>query len=249
MKKLAIKKVATHIIKDKLPDSLQHEIPRMQEIYENLFDRDGPIDINKLLKHRGDSISLALFYGKDNKLAGFAIAGVQTVNINRNTHAIFSAGVYSDLKYNIRKKLAKFALMKSLKYKLRHPTHRLGYLAETLTPASYSFSAKLLPECYPHPLLKTPGYISSIIKAISIERNFIKEDDSKFIVSFFPKIVTKNPQRLFTSSKLMNCKYYHYYLSLNPFFQDGNALLTYMPLTLKNILLGLKNYITWCMKK
>lgn len=248
-RKLSIHKVITHIIGDKLPDSLLHELPRMEEIYLNLFDRGEPLDINNLLKHRGDSISLGLFYGKNNELAGFAVAGIQPVTIDKNTYAIVSAGIYSDLKYNIGLKLANFALMMSLKYKIAHPTHRLGYLAEALTPASYSLAAKILPECYPHPVLKTPENVSSIIKAVSANRNFIKDRDSEFIVSFSPSIITKNPMNLFLSSKLANCKYYQYYLSLNPDFQSGNALLTYMPLTLRNIFIGLKNYFKLGIKK
>lgn len=242
-RKLPIHRVITYHVGEKLPDCLAHELPRMQEIYQNLFDRGEPFDFNQLLKHRGKAISLGLFYGKNRELAAYAIAGVQLIRIDNKTYAIISAGIYSDLKYNIGQNLAKFALMKSIKYKLAHPSHRLGYLAEALNPASYSLAANILPQCYPHPFLKTPKNVFAIIKAVSGERNFIRDKESEFIVRFSPNIRTKNPGSLLLSPKGAQCHFYHYYLTLNPEFESGLALLTYMPLTLKNIFLGIKNYI------
>ncbi len=247
--KISIYKVKTYNISDKFPDNLKHLLPRMLEIYSSLFIGSDDFNLERLLKCRGENVVLGLFYGKNMELAGFAIAGIQKTFIGKTKHAIFSAGMYSDLKYNVGQNLAQFALYQSLKYKLFHPSQKLAYLAEALTPAPYSLSSRILPECYPHPTLKTPPYVAQIIKKINQQRNFIAKQGSDFVVNFAFKLITRNYSKLIQSSKAIKCEYYKYYLTINPDFKSGNALLIYMPLSLKNILFGFKNYMKMSLLK
>lgn len=233
----------TYQIGTSFPDYLIPYLPRIKEIYHDLFERDDTFEINYLLQCRGDKITLGLFFDRHHYLCGFTIAGIQTVIVEDETHALFSAGAYSDLNYKTGKWVVKFALKESIKYKLKHPHHRLAYLEEALSPAPYSLSLRVVPECYPNPNKPAPKKITSIIEAIKSKREYIMSDDSPWVVKFPIKLKLKDYQRLLSAAKRNKCEYYQYYFTLNPHFMDGHALLVYMPLTLKNIFLGIKNNI------
>lgn len=230
--------IKTFSIGGVFPPYLTKFLPRMTAIYHGLFDVDHDYDLNNLLKYRGDKIKLGLFFDKDNILCGFAIAGIQTVSIEDETHALFSAGAYSDLHYSVGKAVIKFALMQSIQYKLLNPGHKLAYLEEALSPAPFSLSSRALPECYPTPYKVTPKKVRTIIDAIKSKRGYILSETSEWVVRFPLKRKLKNYQRILDSKKMQECEYYQHYYQLNPHFMHGDALLVYMPLSFKNIFLS-----------
>jgi hypothetical protein len=238
-KKITVAYMKTFSIGKIFPPSVSAYLPKMSVIYHSLFDVEKDYDLNNLLKFRGDNIKLGLFFDNKNTLCGFAIAGIQTVCIEKKTHAIFSAGAYSDLNYNVSRFVVKFALAQSIKYKLKNPSHQLAYLQEALSPAPFSLSSKVLPECYPSPHKATPILVRSIIDEIKKIRGYIMCESSGWVVRFPIKRKLKDYQRLLSSNKRLECRYYQHYFDLNPNFIDGDALLVYMPLSIKNILLAL----------
>lgn len=241
MKKKSVAYIKTFKIGTRFPDHLLHYLPRIKQIYHDLFERDETFDISYLLQCRGDNISLGLFFDNEHMLCGFTIAGIQTIHIEGETHALFSAGAYSDLNYKTGNWVVKFALQQSIRYKLKHPYHKLAYLEEALSPAAYSLSSRILPECYPNPNKPSPKKITAIIDAIKTKRDYIMTDHSPWVVKFPIKLKLKDYQRILNAAKRKNCQYYQHYFALNPHFMEGHALLVYMPLTLKNIMLAMKN--------
>lgn len=239
--KKRIHRIETHHINDSLTMHLKKHEERIKEIYCQLFDVPNNYDINNLLKYRGEHTAIGLFFDKEDRLCGFAIAGIQKVRIDGKTHAIFSAGAYSDLEYSTGPEVARFALAQSFRYKLKHPTHKLAYLSEVLTPAAYSSLTRLLPVCYPHPHLKTPNYVESIIEAIKGYRPYLPIPNERFIVKFPLKRQIKNPDRLLHSTLRDKCGFYQYYLLYNTHFDEGAAVLTYVPLNLRNLVWGVIN--------
>lgn len=242
-KKLPVARIRTYALGKQFPSHLMPYLPRMREIYHQLFDVESDYDLNNLLKYRGEEIRLGMFFDKNNQLCGFAISGIHTVTVHGQTHALFSAGAYADLNYNAASSVVKFALTQSIRYKLKHPYHKLAYLEEALTPAPYSLSSRILPECYPSPDKKAPPVINEIIQAIKQKRGYIFTDASEWVVRFSGKRRLKDYQRILNSKLRTTCRYYQHYFELNPNFINGDALLVYMPLSFKHILLALGNLL------
>ena len=236
-----IERGETHCVNSCIPEHLNHHIPRMREIYFSLFSVAEDYDINQLLKNRGADAILRLFFDKHNILGGFAIVGIQHIKSDDKTYAVFSAGIYSDLDYNIGKHLPRFAFKLSLKYKLKHPTHKLAYLGEVLSPAGYSLSARTFSKCYPHPFHKTPEYLDKVIAAIKVYRQYNTIPGKKFIATFPIKRKIKNPERLYHSKLMQECIFYRHYFKLNTHFDEGAALIMYIPLNLDNLFWGIFN--------
>jgi hypothetical protein len=237
-KSKAIKRTEVYTANGTFPEPVYRHLPRMREIYHSLFDVDSHYDLSNLLKFRGEQVLIGLFFGANNDLGGFAISGVQPVGVESKKYAIFSAGVYSDLSYKLGYRLTWFAFKQAIQYKCKHPLHIQGYLQEALSPAPYRWSLLNTPECYPNPDKKTPDYIQSVIKEVAKERCYIRCDDTQFVVQFKTKRKLKHVAKLLNSKKMHLCKYFKHYVQLNPHFVQGDALLVYMPLTLKNIFLG-----------
>ncbi len=236
MKKQRITSIKTFSIGTSFPSFLSSYLPEMRKIYHELFEVSEDYDLNNLLQHRGEHIKLGLFFDIQNRIRGFAIAGIQKVHLGDETHALFSAGAYSDLNISAGSAVVKFALTQSIKYKLKNPSHKLAYLEEALSPAPYSLSSRALPECYPSPIKKTPSNIQEIIQCVYSKRGYMVSDANEWVVRFPIKRKIKNYQKILNSKKFDDCKYFKYYMKMNPDFINGDALLVFIPLSFKNIL-------------
>ena len=236
--KKSIHRGEVHRIENELPEHLKHYLPKISKIYLSLFDEEDDYDIESLLNNRGEHTTLGLFFSNQNKLVAFAISGIQTIKINSKTHAVFCAGAYSNLQYKFGNKLFLYALIQSIKYKLKFPRHKLGYLQESTSPAPYSLSSKNTNECYPSIHKPTPDYVHTIIELIKQKRNITWPTNNAYVIKHPKRRSLKNAERILSSKKIKSCKYAQHYLKLNPSFSQGDALLVYIPLSLKNILFG-----------
>jgi hypothetical protein len=241
LQKKNIDRVETHGIDSHIPKHLSHHLPRMREIYLSSFSAPEDDDISYLFKDRGDGTTLTLFFDKNNILGGFAISGIQQVNVDNRIYAVFSAGVYFDLNYRTGQSIARSTLKQSLKYKLKHPTHKLVFLGQMLSPAGYSLSARTFPTFYPHPFRKTPADTYKVLEAIIAFRQYTMVPGQKFIAK--PPVACKivKPERLYHSNLMNECVFYRHYFQLNPHFNEGAGLLIFIPLNLNNLFWGMFN--------
>jgi hypothetical protein len=117
-----------------------------------------------------DATRVALFYGEDQTLAGFAVATLLRVRAGGVEHAVFSGIVHFRLAYRGGAAAALFGLTEALRFKLENPRMPLSYVTVCSTPAVYSLFARTMPRFYPHPELPTPAYVHEIARAVTAAR-------------------------------------------------------------------------------
>ena len=179
-------------------------------------------------------LSLAIFYGADDEVAGFTYAHIELVECGGRTHAVFNAAVLCRLGYQAGASGALFGLREALRFTLRHPLTPLAYFTRTCSPAAYRLIASTMPRVYPSRTHETPADVAALIESISMRRGYAQAGGHGWVV--------RSPGTPHDASRLRRIErdpHARFYSQLNPRFAEGNSLLTWVPLDAANIIGGL----------
>ncbi|MFT3770502.1 MAG: hypothetical protein QM820_34165 [Minicystis sp.] len=180
-----------------------------------------------------DRARVATFHGKDGAFAGFAAASLHRVTHEGKEHAVYSALLFIDARYKGTREASLFALVEALKFKLREPLTPLAYMGVTTSPASYRMFSVTMPAFYPMRGVPVPPRIDSLVRAAARARGLSFIDGDRWLVRGMG--APRHPERLRTSRTLRGNPDVDFYLEQNPQFEDGTALLLWVPLTLRNV--------------
>ncbi len=178
-------------------------------------------------------VSLMLYYGADDELAGFSSAKIERVSVGARRHAVFSAFVYFRLGYRGGVSAALFGFRQALLFRLREPRTPLAYLTRSSSPAVYRLLASNAPRLYPSPQHSTPAEVEEIVRVLSVRRRYVAVGDNPWVVR--SAATPRDASRL---RRLENDPHARFYTELNPRFAQGQALLTWIPLDAANIIAG-----------
>jgi hypothetical protein len=178
-------------------------------------------------------VRLMLYYGADDELAGFSSAKIERVSVGARTHAVFCAFVYFRLGYRGGVSAALFGFRQAMLFRLREPRTPLAYLTRSSSPAVYRLLASNAARLYPSPQYSTPDEVEEVVRVLSERRNYVAVGENPWVVR--SAATPRDARRL---RRLESDPHVRFYTELNPRFAEGQALLTWIPLDLTNIIVG-----------
>ena len=182
---------------------------------------------------------IIFFYGGADELVGYTRIYHQHIDIKSRRITVYSATTYNNKTHNTSFAAARQGLIQTMKYKLSHPKEELVHFSCVSSPSKYQFLAELCSTIYPNPDHDTPKQIALLIKKLRENNGWPSCSTHPFIIN--GQIVKKHQTLLETTNneRLANC-----FLSLNPEYSQGSALLVCIPLNLKNIGYGIRQLLT-----
>jgi hypothetical protein len=227
---------AKRIVRTEYIRSSSVDIAQRAELFEQLYScysetaHGTTREQLKVLIDGAGEFRIALFYGADDELAGFSYASIERLEHAGRTHAVFNAAVLCRLGYHGGAPGAFFGLREALRFKLRHPRTPLAYFTRSSNPAAYRLLASTMPRIYPSFEHQTPPDVSAMVGKLGAQRHYEPVNGQPWVV--------RSPAIPNSSSRLRRLKadpYVQFYNRVNPRFADGNALLTWIPLDVANI--------------
>lgn len=180
-----------------------------------------------------DAARVATFHGDDGAFAGFAAASIHRVDHEGKEHAVYSALLFIDARYKGTREASLFALGEALRFKLREPLTPLAYMGVTTSPASYRMFSVTMPTFYPTRRAPVPPQIEALARTAARARGLSFVDDDGWLVRGLG--APRHPERLRKAKTLQDNPDVRFYLDKNPTFDDGTALLLWVPLTVGNV--------------
>ncbi|WP_373138085.1 hypothetical protein [Mycobacterium marinum] len=182
----------------------------------------------------GDEVRLGLFYNANDELAGFVFVGIDRIELGASTQAVFYAGVFFRPGHHGGALATRFLLRQALRFKLRQPRTPLAYCPRSSSPAAYLMAPSTFPRAYPNRRYPTPVHIQELARTFSARRGYVAVGENPWVVRS-----AATPVEASRMSRLMHDPDVQFYLTLNPRFAQGEALVTCVPLDLANIAGGL----------
>ena len=202
-----------------------------REFFDDL-DRDA-----FLQRYLGDAHTrLALCHAEDGSLVGFSAASLSTIEVAGRSHMVFCAPVLVRLGYRAGAEVAFFGLTEALSVKLRNPRASLAYLSTTATPASYALFARTVRCFYPSPGTEAPADVLLAVARVRELRGLESVGGLPWVVQSGRPL---GADRIHTESSLRDDPHARWFESLSPRWLDGEALLVWIPLDLRNITGGI----------
>lgn len=230
---IAIESFSFSTSKPMIPESLTDALYDFLAQSYHLADKQEFIRLILQPENEGELIVL---FGLQGDIAGLTRTIKQRLQIGNRQIMIFTALMYFNPLYTIHPTIAVMGLSQAMKYKLDHPQEESVYIALTNTPASYKLVSKLSDSIYPKPEQLLPIQILSLISTLKHTNGWISTSQHPMVInSPLVPIRGKTPQ-FYQESEALD----EFYLKANPDYMQGNALLTYIPLSLANINYGLK---------
>lgn len=183
-----------------------------------------------------DEGTVVLFHADDGSVVGFAKSAIARVSHAGETHAVFSGQIYIDTRYRSMRAVYPYAFGETLRFKLREPRTPLGFLG-VMVPAAYCRLANTFPECYPTYLRPTPPGIAALMLSVARARGLTIVDEERLVVTGLG--VPAYPAKARSAQSFAGDPHARFYFESNPRFGEGNYLLAYSPLHLKNCASGL----------
>lgn len=215
-----------------------HESPSSATLLDRLFDvyqetmRGVSRSTFKAIIHGSSGCRLALYYGANRELAGFAFSRLEHHRYAGRKYAVLVGGAFFRLRYKNGGELAaRYALFQALRCKLREPCTPLVYFTRALSPPAYRRLAAGMPRVYPSRHGPTPPRIEALVRKLSELTEFEAVSRDLPWVVHAPAVAAE-PQRLQNLKPDPDISYYH---EINPGYAQGDALLVLIPLNLRNI--------------
>ncbi|MBA2648360.1 MAG: hypothetical protein H0U75_01970 [Legionella sp.] len=178
---------------------------------------------------------LVVLYGRWDDIAGFCRIFEQKLRIDDKLVTVYLACVQFNQKYNPYPTSASMGLAQGISHKLEHPEEEIVYVALANTPFSYEVFNQMIKSLYPTPGRQVPFQVLKTIEALKKYNGWYTTGNHPMVISsILVPIRSYNPDFQYDNSALCD-----FYLSINPDYRQGNALLTYIPLNLANINYGL----------
>lgn len=207
-------------------------IDRLYAIFSETLHGCTRDELEAVMFSAGD-IDLLLCYGACDELVGFSFAGIDYIEHEGRTFAVFTAGGFFRHGYHGGVRSILFGLGQATRAKLHHPRIPVGYLTRCTTPAVYRLLASKMPRVYPNRRYQTPADIEALVQAISASRQYTAVGETPWVVRSIGR--PHHPSRL---RRLESDPEVRFYTELNPRFAEGEALLAWTPLDVANIASG-----------
>ena len=172
---------------------------------------------------------LRLFYAGQ-QLVGYCLLTFRRQTIDGSGPVVLmgaSAGFLPDFRHGNH--TLRFSLQQAIGYKLRHPWQSVYFADTMLSPAMYRVMAKAVGIIYPHPACTTPGDVRALLQHLQPHS---QAPGHVTYVGRKSDYSAADLQRFATSDK----PEIRFYLQTNPGFADGYALLTVIPVSLRQML-------------
>lgn len=202
-------------------------------------------DFEQIILRSEEDGELIVQYGLNQDLAGFSRIFRQEVAVEKKHVTTYSALIYLNPQYRACPTVANTGLSEAIKYKLAHPQEELIYVAFADNPLTYEFIYQLSDSIYPKPSQRVPDQIITVINALKKQNGWISTNNHPMVVNSILVPVRNQTMDLHENESELN----EFYLSANPDYIQGNALLVYMPLHLANISYGLNHQNSSCFDK
>lgn len=181
----------------------------------------------------GEETRVALFYGEEGALVGFCSAAIQRVEHEGRRHAVYSALLFIDTRYKGVSETRSFTLRDAMRFRLREPWTPLYCMGVIMTPASYRRFAITMPRIYPSRHAPVPEAARALVRKTARLRGLDFVDEERWLVRGMG--APRHPERLRDARTLKDDPDARFFLTENPRFDDGVAMLVWIPLDLKNL--------------
>ncbi len=184
--------------------------------------------------------SVIIYYGETDEIVGYSRAYRQRFPIKGKLVNVYSAKTYHNRVQNLNFITARLGLTEAMKFKLCHPEEELVYISCIDTPYNYQFLAQLPNSIYPQSGVAIPKHVLELVKMMKEKNNWSSCPGHPMLINGQLKKRRNDP----IPSQCAKDPLVDYYLSLNPAYANGSALLAYIPLNLGNIAYALRQLIT-----
>lgn len=135
-----------------------------------------------------------------------------------------------------------FWLKEAIKYKVLHPSKEVYFLVSPINPSVYANLAKHIYKIYPRYNSIIPLEVEKLMMRLADEFDLKMVDENNPLVRKVGWITqaTDEEKAFWQNSKDTHMQFY---INSNPDFDEGNGLLTLVPLTFLNLFLSFFSYI------
>ncbi len=176
---------------------------------------------------------LALFYGEEGTLVGFASAGIQRIDHEGVRHAVYGGMLFIDTQYKGVTESLSFAIREALRFRLREPWTPLWCMGVIMTPASYRRLVVTMPRLYPGRRAPVPERVRALLRKTARLRGLAFVDEERWLVRGMG--TPRHPERLRSARTLKADPDARFFLDENPRFDEGVAMLIWFPVDVRNL--------------
>lgn len=180
-------------------------------------------------------IRILVFEDDAGELVGYIAAQFFRQAVGTRTYPVFRAEAGILPAYRGRHSTVAFGLWEAAKYKLRHPFQPVLYLGMLVHPSSYHLLAKHFPTIFPSRRRETPpstrAFMAELADAFGTPR--VDDDPLRRAVGWITREPPEEPSH--SPDALANARFYR---AMNPGYEAGHGLVTLVPLTFANLIVG-----------
>ncbi|PHV09765.1 hypothetical protein [Chitinimonas sp. BJB300] len=181
---------------------------------------------------------LRLYFDKE-KLVGYCLLTFSKINLDQKQIVCIGASAAFYPAYRHGSNTVRFSVSESLKYWLLHPWQHVCYADTMLSPAMYRAIAKQVAIIYPQAKRAIPADFLALVgklkHSFSIDKTVQEgvQNESSFICHVGRR--TNYSQSEIDSFRSNEKPEIQYYCQINPNFDQGNALITVIPVNIQQL--------------
>ncbi len=201
------------------------------------------VDKNLFIDRTINQFTKIVLFRNKKKLVGFCGMRYELLDkiIKTTTSTMYFGQMFIEKEFRGKSLIKKIGFILAIKYKLMHPRTKLFLWGDAIGYKAYLVLAKNFPETYPSP-------DCPIIPEIKKIRDFLGQ---KYYTCNYNKelgIVHKTKNRIKCSdAQIKSCDIENplveYYIKINKHYKRGDGVLVISPVTVKNIIFSIKEYL------
>ncbi|MGZ5055410.1 MAG: hypothetical protein ACXWAT_10785 [Methylobacter sp.] len=209
----------------------------LYQIHRTVFTGLNEKDFNHYVLNSPAPVTrIFLYRNKQNELIGYLGVHRFEKQVEEQPLVVFRAEVGLLPEYRQKDADLSFWLMEAVKFKLLHPGKHVYFLYAPVSPSFYAMVARHTYKVYPRHDLNVPPDVLRLMTHLA-QQFALQEADEKNPLIRKVGWITKatNQEKCFWQSS--KNPHIRYYIDTNPKFNEGNGLLTLIPLTITNAVL------------
>lgn len=181
-------------------------------------------------------------YRREGKAVGYLALHRFDVEHEGRAVAIFRAEAGALRSARGRTNIGGQLIWQTLSYKLRHPGRDMYFFAAPVHPSSFHGLARHAAQMWPHPDHPTPASISSLLQSFADRFGLRCVDPARPLLRHVGWITRDDEQE---RAYWRSCQKptAAYFVRTNPEYGRGHGLLTLIPITASNLVLGIANFV------
>jgi hypothetical protein len=187
-----------------------------------------------------DETWVFLFFGPDEELAGFAAVSNVWVNHEDEDVACFKGMACIDSRYKLTWRSRLPVVREAVKFKLRHPWTRAGYMGMAATPSGYRLVTSSVPRVYPSREDGMPDSVKALILKAMKVRGLEVVDEERLLVRAASRLA--QPERIRESRGLSADPDARYFMERNPDYEE-HYMMVWAPLGFRDLARGAANML------